>query len=50
MAAMKTAARLLARFSLCPALSGGLWIVSIRYRIGPFDHDGSVAASESAGR
>ena len=37
MAALKTAALMLARFLLCLALIACVWIVSISYRIGAFD-------------
>ncbi len=48
MGALKTVASLLARFILCFALIACVWIVSIRYRIGPFDlPDGRFAANNS---
>ncbi len=41
MCGLKTAAALLARFSLSLALIACLWVVSISYRFGPFNYEGS---------
>lgn len=49
MGALKTAASLLARFSLCFALIACLWIVSISYRIGPFDYRGDFWVPNNSG-
>jgi hypothetical protein len=49
MGALKTAASLLARFSLCFTLIACLWIVSISYRIGPFDHQGEFWVPNNSG-
>ncbi|HEX4739380.1 MAG TPA: hypothetical protein VH331_17670 [Allosphingosinicella sp.] len=47
---MKRVGSLLVRFILCFVLIACVWIVSIRYRIGPFDYrDGITFASNSGG-
>lgn len=49
MSALKTTASLLARFSLCFTLIACLWIVSIRYRVGPFDLGGELWVPNNSG-
>lgn len=49
MSALKTAGALLARFILCFALIACVWIVSISYRIGPFDYRGEIIVANNSG-
>ena len=49
MSALKKAASLLARFSLCFALIACLWIVSISYRIGAFDYQDDFWVPNNSG-
>lgn len=49
MGTLKTRASLLARFLLCFTLIACLWIVSIRYRIGPFDYNGGFWVPNNSG-
>jgi hypothetical protein len=46
---MKKSGSLLARFILCFVLIGCVWIVSIRYRIGPFDYRGEIIFANNSG-
>jgi hypothetical protein len=46
---MKTVGSLLVRFVLCFALIACVWIVSIRYRIGPFDYRGELTFANNSG-
>ena len=49
MVGMKTAGSLLSRFILCFVLIACVWIVSIRYRIGPFDYRGDLIVFNNSG-
>lgn len=49
MNSMRRTGSLLARFVLCFVLVACAWIVSIRYRIGPFDYRGEIVVANNSG-